>query len=84
VEWLLGADKNKVVGDDLGFSRRGFLLLPSQVTAGTGNAAAAVARWATRLYTSTQIQKIADTYFIVDCWHHRVIYSRKPSAPIAD
>lgn len=79
----MGADKNKVVGDDFGFSRRGFLLLPSQVTAGTGTAAA-VARWATRLYTATQIQKIADTYFIVDCWHHRVIYSRNLSAPIAD
>ncbi|OOM78986.1 hypothetical protein CLPUN_17130 [Clostridium puniceum] len=31
--------------------------------------------WKTDLYTPTMIQKINDTYFIVDCWHHRIIYN---------
>jgi ABC-type polysaccharide/polyol phosphate transport system ATPase subunit len=30
--------------------------------------------WRHRLYSPTHIQKIGDQYFIVDCWHHRVIY----------
>jgi hypothetical protein len=28
-----------------------------------------------RLYTPTLIQKIDNLYYIVDCWHHRIIYS---------
>ncbi|MHA6481048.1 hypothetical protein ACX1C1_03890 [Paenibacillus sp. strain BS8-2] len=28
-----------------------------------------------RLYTPTYITKINSTYFIVDCWNHRIIYS---------
>lgn len=32
-------------------------------------------RWEDRLYTPTMINKIDDLYFIVDCWHHRIIYS---------
>ncbi len=31
--------------------------------------------WEQRLYVPTSIQKYGDTYFIVDCWNHRVIYS---------
>lgn len=30
-----------------------------------------------RLYTPTSLEKIQDTYFIVDCWHHRVLYSQE-------
>ena len=36
------------------------------------------------LYTPTQITKINDTYFIVDCWHHRIIYSDRVSRPISE
>lgn len=32
-------------------------------------------RWEDTLYTPTMVQKIDDTYFIIDCWHHRVIYN---------
>lgn len=31
--------------------------------------------WKNTLYTPTMIQKVDDTYFIIDCWHHRVIYN---------
>ena len=31
--------------------------------------------WEDTLYVPTMIQKIEDTYFLVDCWHHRVLYS---------
>lgn len=31
--------------------------------------------WRTKLYTPTSIEKIGNLYFIVDCWHHRVIYN---------
>ncbi|MBQ9366071.1 MAG: hypothetical protein IJT82_09860, partial [Schwartzia sp.] len=31
--------------------------------------------WRNYLYTPTQINKINDDYFIVDCWHHRIIYN---------
>lgn len=37
-----------------------------------------------RLYTATKISKIGDTYFIVDCWHHRIIYSRNLNTPISE
>lgn len=32
-------------------------------------------KYAERLYTPTHITKIDELYFIVDCWHHRVIYN---------
>ena len=35
-----------------------------------------------RLYTPTFIQKIDNLYFIVDCWHHRIIYSDTVERPI--
>jgi hypothetical protein len=34
------------------------------------------------LYTPTFITKIADLFFIVDCWHHRIIYSDVLGKPI--
>jgi hypothetical protein len=39
--------------------------------------------WSGRLYTPTQITRIGSLYFIVDCWHNRVLYSPSISAPIA-
>jgi ABC-type polysaccharide/polyol phosphate transport system ATPase subunit len=35
------------------------------------------------LYSPTQIIKHNDYYFIVDCWHHRIIYNRNISDPIS-
>jgi len=35
------------------------------------------------LYSPTQITKIDNQYFIVDCWHHRVIYNPNISDTIA-
>lgn len=32
------------------------------------------------MYTPTQIKKYDDTYFIVDCWHHRILYSSSLNA----
>jgi len=39
------------------------------------------AAWEERLYTPTTITQISDFYFIVDCWHHRIIYSKEVEAP---
>lgn len=38
--------------------------------------------WRTRLNASTAMFKIGSRYFIVDCWHHRVIYSDSPTREI--
>ena len=38
--------------------------------------------WRERLYTPTNIQKFDNQYFIVDCWHHRVIYNDNLAEPI--
>jgi len=35
-----------------------------------------------KLYTPTFIQKIDNLYYIVDCWHHRIIYSDTIERPI--
>lgn len=40
--------------------------------------------WWGRLYTPTQITKLGDKWFIVDCWHNRVIYSTSLTKPIKD
>jgi len=40
--------------------------------------------WTASLYTPTFITKIEGVYFIVDCWHHRVLYSEKLQADIPD
>jgi hypothetical protein len=37
-----------------------------------------------RLYTPTWITKISELYFIVDCWHHRIIYSNEADRPIGE
>lgn len=39
--------------------------------------------WRGRLYTPTCLTKIGATYFIVDCWHNRVIFSDRLDRPIA-
>jgi hypothetical protein len=36
----------------------------------------------TRLYTATFLTKIDGLFFIVDCWHHRIIYADDLSLPI--
>lgn len=36
------------------------------------------------MYTPTIIQKIRNNYFIVDCWHHRIIYNDNLRDEIAD
>lgn len=38
--------------------------------------------WKARLYTPTVIEKYRDDYFIVDCWHHRVLYHNDLTAPV--
>ena len=35
--------------------------------------------WNARLYVPTMINKIGDDYFVVDCWHHRVLFSDRLS-----
>jgi hypothetical protein len=37
-----------------------------------------------RLYTPTWITKLNGLYFIVDCWHHRIIYSDAVDRPIGE
>ena len=39
--------------------------------------AAENADWRSRLYTPTSIVKTGGYYFIVDCWHHRVLWTSK-------
>lgn len=34
------------------------------------------------LYTPTQITRLGSHYFIVDCWHHRIIYSERLDTPL--
>lgn len=36
------------------------------------------------LYTPTWITKIDEKYYIVDCWHHRIICSEELYKPIKD
>eukprot|EP00760_Papus_ankaliazontas_P018847 PhM_4_TR17713/c0_g1_i1/m.59550 len=38
--------------------------------------------WHKVLYTPTYVTRIDGTWFIVDCWHHRVLYSDDLDAPI--
>lgn len=38
--------------------------------------------WVNRLYAPTQVSKIGDKWFIVDCWHNRVIWSYNLDDPI--
>ena len=44
---------------------------------------ASPSRYQDRLYTPTQITKLFGTYFIIDCWHHRILYSKNISTSIA-
>lgn len=36
---------------------------------------ASAQNWKGRLYTPTQFVRLGDLYFIVDCWHNRILYS---------
>lgn len=38
--------------------------------------------WEHRLYTPTVIERYGKHFFIVDCWHHRVLYSADIAAPV--
>ncbi len=38
--------------------------------------------WKGRLYSPTELVKYGNDYFIVDAWHHRIIYNDKIDAPI--
>lgn len=40
--------------------------------------------YTSRLYTPTYTTKISGIYFIVDCWNHRIIYSRDMTKPIKE
>jgi hypothetical protein len=37
-----------------------------------------------RLYTPTQIIKLKSNYFIIDCWHHRILHSHSITTPISE
>ncbi len=37
-----------------------------------------------RLYVPTMIQKIDNTYFIMDCWQHRVLYSNDLNVDLSE
>lgn len=39
--------------------------------------------WQDRLYVPTYLTKLDGRYFIVDCWHHRVIYNRRLSTDLS-
>jgi ABC-type cobalt transport system substrate-binding protein len=40
--------------------------------------------WQARLYSPTEFTKIGSLYFIVDCWHNRVLYSHSRNTPIPE
>ncbi|SMF53508.1 ABC transporter ATP-binding protein [Paenibacillus barengoltzii] len=40
--------------------------------------------WRNKLYSPTFIDRIGDDYFIVDCWHHRVIHNKNLLDPISE
>ncbi|EHB54616.1 ABC transporter ATP-binding protein [Paenibacillus sp. FSL W8-0919] len=39
-------------------------------------------KWKEKLFSPTLIEKMGEEYFIVDCWHHRVIYNHNLQDPI--
>eukprot|EP00759_Apiculatamorpha_spiralis_P020964 PhF_6_TR26123/c0_g1_i2/m.36968 len=39
-------------------------------------------RWQSILYTPTHITKLDGVWFIVDCWHHRILHHTNVDAPI--
>lgn len=52
--------------------------------ASTPLVAASSSSYKNRLYTPTQITKIFGTYFIVDCWHHRILWSNNIRLPLSE
>jgi len=68
-------------------SRRGFLTQLSGcfiLGAFVNHPLSAATTYQDRLYTPTQIAKLFGTYFIVDCWHHRILYSKKITTRLSD
>ncbi|ORC86367.1 ABC transporter related protein [Trypanosoma theileri] len=43
-----------------------------------------ISLWENRLYAPTYITKIDNIYIIVDCWHHRVLYSENIYEPVGE
>lgn len=39
--------------------------------------------WSSRLYAPTYLDKINNTWFLVDCWHNRVLWSNEVTADIS-
>jgi hypothetical protein len=56
-------------------------LLPVFLSASLASADEEDWRW--RCYTPTALVKTGDFYFVVDCWHHRVLWSKNLKADIA-
>jgi hypothetical protein len=50
---------------------------------GVATAAAEDEDWRWRCYTPTALVKAGDCYFVVDCWHHRVLWSKELKADVA-
>lgn len=50
-------------------------LEPRAASQSLADAAAGGQGWRARLYTPTLLTKLADFYFLVDCWHHRVLWN---------
>jgi hypothetical protein len=48
------------------------------------NPPSALPSWAKKLYTPTYITFAMNVWFIVDCWHHRVLFSAERDAPVEE
>lgn len=40
--------------------------------------------WRDRLYTPTLVTKLGNDYFLVDCWHNRILYSQTLDHPLSE
>ncbi|MEV5025898.1 hypothetical protein [Paenibacillus sp. LPE1-1-1.1] len=63
--------------------RLGTIVIAALFLLSSSKAYAEEAQYSSRLYTPTFITKISGIYFIVDCWNHRIIYSRNMNEPIS-
>lgn len=74
------------ISKTINYGRRNFLINYSGLTTALIYSPSLIAKvddqYQNRLYTPTQIVKLNETYFIVDCWHHRVLYTRDIKNPI--
>lgn len=41
-------------------------------------------KWKNELYTPTMIRHLGEYWFIIDCWHHRILYNKNFSRDIND